>query len=158
MINMVAVLKQSGAIPEDIVLQTGVGGVAPAGLAAFETLPYDRVMSYLHEADIVICHAGTGSVITAFAPKGCRTIVVPRIFEEGEHYDNHQREITDAFAARGLVFPANSPEELASALTSARSAEPVSATTNPAQLIAYLEGVISEYAGLSTKCLAERSR
>ena len=142
---MVAKLKESGAIAEDVVFQTGIGGSMPAGSTAFETLPFEDVMSYLREADIVVCHAGTGSVITALR-EGCRTIVVPRVFEKGEHYDNHQQEITNAFAARGLVIPANSPEELASALKCARATQPVSATTNPTELVEHLAMLISQYA------------
>lgn len=145
MIEMVAKLKETGEISEDVVFQTGIGGLAPAGVESFETLPFDRVTSYLREADIVVCHGGTGSVITALR-EGCRTIVVPRVAEKGEHYDDHQKEITKAFAARGLVIAANSPEELASALRSARKRQPVSATTNPVRLIEHLNAVLSNHA------------
>ncbi|HEY4285104.1 MAG TPA: glycosyltransferase [Chthoniobacterales bacterium] len=145
MIEMVAHLKTNGAIAEEVVFQTGVGGFTPDGLEAFETLPFDRVKSYLREADIVVCHGGTGSVITALR-EGCRTIVVPRMFEKGEHYDNHQSEITTAFAARGLVIPANTPDELASALQAARAIQPVSATTNPTGLIEYLTVTLAQHA------------
>ena len=145
MIGMVAKLKEEGDISEDVVFQTGIGGLLPQGPHSFETLPFDRVTSYLREADIVVCHGGTGSVITALR-EGCRTIVVPRMAERGEHYDDHQAEITKAFAARGLVIPANSAEELASALRSSRSRKPVSATTNPARLIEHLKTVLSQHA------------
>lgn len=145
MIEMVAGLKAQGAIPEDIVFQTGIGGLAPPGMTAFETLPFDSLKTYLRDADIVICHGGTGSIITALR-EGCRTIVVPRDFDKGEHYDDHQQEITKAFAARGLVFAASSPEELASALIAARAAKPVLATTNPTKLIAHLNQVLEQQA------------
>ena len=145
MIDMVARLKVEGEISEDVVFQTGIGGLTPEGAQAYETLPFDHIKTYLREADIVVCHGGTGSVITALR-EGCRTIVVPRMFEKGEHYDNHQSEITKAFADRGLVHPANSPEELALALKSARAGQPVSATTNPADLIRHLTGLLSDYA------------
>src|SRR5581483_10386184 len=134
LVEMVAKLKEEGEIYEDVVFQTGIGGLAPPGLPSFETLPYEQVKSYLREADIVVCHGGTGSVITALR-EGCRTIVVPRRLEKGEHYDNHQHEITNAFAARGLITPANSTDELAMALKTARSLEPVCATTDPVALV-----------------------
>jgi UDP-N-acetylglucosamine transferase subunit ALG13 len=114
-------------------------------MVAFETMSFDNMKSYLRDADIVVCHGGTGSVITALR-EGCRTIVVPRAFEKGEHYDDHQQEITTAFAARGLVMQANSPEELASALIAARAAKPVLATTNPTKLIGYLNTVLERQA------------
>lgn len=145
MTEMVAELKTRGAIAEDVVFQTGIGGLTPQGMVAFETLSFDNMKTYLREADIVVCHGGTGSVITALR-EGCRTIVVPRIFERGEHYDNHQQEITTAFAARGLIQQANSPEELAAALIAARAMTPVLATTNPTKLIAYLDEVLEKQA------------
>jgi UDP-N-acetylglucosamine--N-acetylmuramyl-(pentapeptide) pyrophosphoryl-undecaprenol N-acetylglucosamine transferase len=145
MINMVAELKADGHIPEDVIAQTGVGGIMPKGVEAFETLSFDRIKSLLHDADIVVCHGGTGSVITALR-EGCRTIVVPRAFAKSEHYDDHQEEITNAFAARGLVIPANSLEELVSALEIARSRTPVSATTNPVRLVAHLSNLLSQLA------------
>jgi UDP-N-acetylglucosamine--N-acetylmuramyl-(pentapeptide) pyrophosphoryl-undecaprenol N-acetylglucosamine transferase len=141
LIEMVGTLKENGTISQNVVCQTGIGGIAPAGTTAFETLPFEAIKAYLHEADIVVCHGGTGSVITALR-EGCRTIVVPRSQARGEHYDNHQQEITDAFAARGLVVPANSVEELRTALERVRSMKPVSATTNPTELIEHLNGLL----------------
>ena len=143
MVEMVATLKASGDISEDLVIQTGIGGLSPLGLQTYETLPFDSMLAYLREADIVICHGGTGSLITALR-EGCRVIVVPRLFEKGEHYDNHQKEITRAFAGRGLVTPASTLEELAQALKAVRARPPVSATTNPSRLIDYLAEILAE--------------
>ena len=141
MVETVSSLKAAGEIPEDLVIQTGIGGLSPPGLETYETMPFDSMLSHLREADIVICHGGTGSLITALR-EGCRTIVMPRLFEKGEHYDNHQKEITGAFAARGLVHIANNREELSAALKAARAGMPVLATTNPARLIGHLGDIL----------------
>jgi UDP-N-acetylglucosamine--N-acetylmuramyl-(pentapeptide) pyrophosphoryl-undecaprenol N-acetylglucosamine transferase len=150
MVETVSQLKASGEIHEDLVIQTGIGGLMPPGLEAYETLPFDRMLSYLRDADIVICHGGTGSLITALR-EGCRTIVMPRLFEKGEHYDNHQKEITNAFAARGLVSTANNLEELAQALKDSRARAPVLATTNPARLIGHLASILAENEKVGTR-------
>lgn len=142
MVEMVAELKARGDIPERVVIQTGVGGLAPPGLEVFETLPFETMQSSMQAADLVVCHGGTGSLITALR-EGCRVIAVPRLFERGEHYDNHQAEITSAFAARGLIAVANSPDELAQALKTMRARQPVMATTDPAGLIDYLKTFLS---------------
>jgi UDP-N-acetylglucosamine transferase subunit ALG13 len=143
MVELVSRLKARGDIHEDLVIQTGIGGLSPEGIATFETLPFDSMLSYLREADIVICHGGTGSLITALR-EGCRVVVMPRLFEKGEHYDDHQKEITRAFAARGLVAQANTLEELALALKAVRGRAPVSATTNPSGLIRHLAKILAE--------------
>jgi UDP-N-acetylglucosamine transferase subunit ALG13 len=145
LVEMVAQLKASGEIPERVVVQTGVGGAAPEGLEVYETIPYEDMQSWQEKADIVVCHGGTGSLITALR-KGCRVIAVPRLFERGEHYDDHQAEITSAFAARGLIAVANSPEELAEALKTVRGRPPVSATTDASALTQHLQSLLAERA------------
>lgn len=141
LVRSVAELKANGALPEALIIQTGVGGLHPAGLDVRETLPFDEVQAILRNARIVVCHGGTGSLITALR-QGCQVIAMPRLFELGEHYDDHQSEITEAFAARGLVQVAKTPEELAVAVSAARERQPVMATTDPADLVRFLTDVI----------------
>ncbi|WP_309645771.1 glycosyltransferase, partial [Phenylobacterium sp.] len=143
LVDTVAELKANGDIPEDVIIQTGLRGHRPPGLDVFETLPFDKIQDLLRDASIVICHGGTGSLITALR-QGCRVIAMPRLMEKGEHYDNHQAEITSAFAARGLIAVANTPAELSQALKTVRSRPPVMATTDPAELIAYLHDVMAQ--------------
>jgi len=143
LVESVAALKRRGEIPEEILVQTGIGGAAPAGLETVETLPFDEVLAILRDADIVVCHGGTGSLITALR-EGCRTIAMPRLFALGEHYDDHQEEITEAFRARGLIAVAKSEEELSAALREVRSHEPPRATSDPVALTTYLTGLLSK--------------
>lgn len=142
LVDSVGTLKAEGAIPEEVLIQTGLGGHRPQGVEVVETLPFDRVQALLREASIVVCHGGTGSLITALR-QGCQVIAIPRLSRLGEHYDDHQAEITEAFAARGLVLVANSVDELRAALTAARDRKPVMATTDPVQLIDFLRGVLA---------------
>jgi UDP-N-acetylglucosamine transferase subunit ALG13 len=145
MIDSVCRLKRNGEIPETVVIQAGVGGFVPTDIEAFETLSYGQMRDYLREADIVVCHGGTGSIITALR-EGCRTIVMPRQFRKGEHYDDHQLEIADAFVSRGLIKAAHSIEELETALKVARTEPPITANTNPVKLVQYLRELLASYA------------
>ena len=142
MVDLVAQLAAEGAITEQVLIQTGVGGRAPDGLEVRETIPFDEVQAILRDAKIVVCHGGTGSLITALR-EGCQVIAVPRLEELGEHYDNHQAEITDAFRRRGLILEAQTPDEMRAALAEARAREPVLATTDPSELSAFLQTVIA---------------
>lgn len=152
LVDSVAELAAEGAIKERILIQTGVGGHAPAGLEVHETLPFDQVQEILRDAKIVVCHGGTGSLITALR-EGCQVIAMPRLAELGEHYDDHQAEITDAFAQRGLVLTARTVDDLRSAIVEAQTRTPVLATTDPRELVAFLEGVC---AGLRPSKAARR--
>ena len=137
--------KRAGAIPERTVVQTGEGVAPPEGVESFETLDFDGMREMLSRADLVVCHGGTGSIITALQA-GCRVIAVPRLFEQGEHYDNHQLEITEAFEERGLLFVARNREEFLAALEKAREFTPRPATTDPRALIARLNEIVAELA------------
>ena len=89
------------------------------------------MQAILRDAAFVVCHGGTGSLITALRA-GCRTIAMPRRFSLGEHYDDHQEEITAAFSARGLVEIALDSDQLGACIERARAKPPVMATTDPA--------------------------
>jgi len=138
LVQLVAHARHQGLLDGyDVVIQSGEGGTQPAGIECHETLPFDRIRALLTEADIVVCHGGTGSLITALR-EGCRIIAVPRRFDRAEHYDDHQSEITGAFAERGLLEVADTDAEFAAALEKVRGREPICATTDPSALIAHL--------------------
>lgn len=145
LVETVAELKAKGEIREEVIIQTGIGGASPElpGVEVVETLPFDRVQEILREADVVVCHGGTGSLITALR-QGCRVIAMPRLMEKGEHYDNHQAEITESFAARGLIEVANTPEDLMAGLRSSRAKGDVLATTDPSALVSYLRTYLGQ--------------
>lgn len=154
LLDYVGDAKRRGLIPERLVVQTGHlegnGGSAPIeGAECVETLDFEEMRAMLARADLVVCHGGTGSIITALQA-GCRTVAIPRLFERGEHYDNHQLEITEAFEKRGLLTVARTREEFFAALEHARAATPRLATTDPKALIARLNEIVD--------CLAAEKR
>lgn len=126
LVDVVLEAKKRGLISEDVLLQTGeiAEPLAPVpGVTIVESLPFDSLLARLRDARVVVGHGGTGSIITALQAQ-CGTIVMPRRFELGEHYDNHQSEICEAFQARGLVRIADDIESFAVALEAARKAPP----------------------------------
>lgn len=145
LVDMVAEVNSRGEISEEILIQTGAGGHAPDGIRTVETLSFDLIQSTLADADIVVCHGGTGSLITALR-QGCRIVAVPRLFSKGEVYDDHQAEITSAFAERGLIAVANTADELSQALKDVRSRPPRLATSDPRELNQYLKGLLGQWA------------
>lgn len=157
MIGAVAQLKQEGEITESIIAQVGVGGVHPHGADTVETIPFDEVRKILKRADIVVCHGGTGSIITALREQ-CRVIVMPRRQDLREHYDNHQEEITTAFEERGLVTCAKNTDELRAALKKVRARQPVCATTDPQELLSWISGVLRKWETQAAKKVARKRR
>ncbi|MBL8770967.1 MAG: hypothetical protein JNK30_06250 [Phenylobacterium sp.] len=153
LVATVATAAEKGLVPERITVQTGIGGLKPEGLETHETLSFDRVQEILGDCSIVVCHGGTGSLITALR-QGCQVIAIPRLSRLGEHYDDHQSEITSAFEARGLVQVANTQEEFEQALERARTRTATPATTDPRELIAFLDEVLASLRGRAARSAA----
>ncbi len=139
LITLVENAKRAGLIPERVIAQCGDGGRRPDLFDSVDNLSFAEVQDVLRQADFVVCHGGTGSLVTA-AQNGCRTIVVPRRFARGEHYDDHQAEIAELFEARGLAITVDDDADFAAALATWRSRTPKLATRDPSALLEYLRG------------------
>lgn len=138
---IVADAKRKGLIPERIISQVGCGGdpVEPCdGMEMVEELRFDEIGDILSAADIVVCHGGTGSLLTALT-NHCRVIAIPRRLELGESYDNHQFEITENFVQRGLIEFAEDEDSFIRALAKIRLRDPVPVKSDPTELIAFLQ-------------------
>ena len=118
------------------------GGRAIADAECHEGLSFDQMGAILDAAEIVICHGGTGSIITALQ-RGCHVIVIPRQFGLGEHYDDHQSEIASAFEQRGLLQVAHDYPGLVAALSAVKQRKPRMATTDPRALADWLRAYIA---------------
>lgn len=115
---------------ERLVVQHGPGA-RPRGVAAAKGfMPFDEMLARFREAEVVVTHAGVGSILCA-TREGHVPLVVPRRADLGEHVDDHQAELTEALAARGSVIAVRDVERLAEAVAAApprrsavRAAEP----------------------------------
>jgi UDP-N-acetylglucosamine transferase subunit ALG13 len=93
--------------------------VPPPGVSrAVEFLPFDEVAEYMHLADVVVTHAGVGSIVLA-AQNGHVPVVMPRLRRFGETVDDHQVPLVELLAAHGTVIPAREPAEMAGAVARA---------------------------------------
>ncbi len=143
LVRSVAELKARGEIPEDVIVQTGVGRPGAGGRRVVETLPFDEVLSILREADIVVCHGGTGSLITALR-EGCRVAAMPRLFELGEHYDAIRPRSPRRFRIEACSRFARTTEDLSRAASGSEARLPVVATSEPTALTEHLREISGE--------------
>jgi UDP-N-acetylglucosamine transferase subunit ALG13 len=92
-------------IPADwsVLWQVGPSDVADLGIETVASLPNERLRREIADADLVISHAGTGSILTALQ-LGKRPIVVPRRAARGEHVDGHQNDLAAFVASEGLAL------------------------------------------------------
>lgn len=105
-------LCDDGIIDGDCVFaQTGACDYIPMKYKYKKFLDYNEHQDYIDKANFIISHAGTGSIISALK-KNKKVIAIPRFEEYGEHADNHQIELVNAFYKRGYILTANNKEGL----------------------------------------------
>ncbi|MCL4752357.1 MAG: hypothetical protein KJ015_19500 [Myxococcales bacterium] len=97
--------------------QHGVSAVRPRGLKHVPILTRPEFDSELCRADVVLCHAGVGTLWSAIEA-GHHPLVVPRREHLGEHVNDHQLEICAALEPEGLIRVVSTTHELAAALRS----------------------------------------
>lgn len=140
LVDIICNANASGRLSEKIVLQSGRNGMhgRDEKFDWSETFTFEEMKAYLRKADFVVCHGGTGSLITALQA-GCKVIAVPRRRELGEHYDDHQSEITENLRKRGLIEVADNSDEFLAAVDRLRTRKSIMATTDYSELSNYLK-------------------
>lgn len=63
----------------------------------------DEMDKLLDEADIVITHGGSGSILSAIK-KGKKVLAIPRLSKYHEHINDHQTEIVSEYVKEGYIL------------------------------------------------------
>ena len=98
----------------------------------------------MRDAEVVIAHAGTGTVMLALSEGKC-PIVAPRYAKFNEHVDDHQEDLVRILADMGSIVPYFPGDDLAEAIEKARSMT-VSRQKDPDE---GLVSLLREYTSLS---------
>lgn len=96
---------------KDIVAQTGYDNYHSNYYQTFDYIGDDEFKTLISESDVVITHAGTGTVTSALKAHK-KVILFPRLAAYDEHYDDHQLELCDLFAGGGFALCAQNKDEL----------------------------------------------
>ena len=114
-----AIDAQRQALPAPVHVQHGTTPCAAHWASAVPFLSpadYDRCV---RQADVVITHAGAGSILNAIQA-GKVPIVMPRLSRLGEILDDHQVEFADALEAAGRVLVVRDPADVGRLVDAAR--------------------------------------
>lgn len=101
---------------QEFVIQAGSVVVKSApNFEVFDYCAHDKLMKLVADADFIVTHAGTGSIISGLR-LGKKVIVMPRMKKFFEHNDDHQTEIAKLFLSSGFVLVWEEGEEFSSVL------------------------------------------
>jgi len=116
----------SGLANENTIWQ--VGETLRDGLpgAVFTQLSFEEFEKYSREADVVITHAGVGTLMSLF-DMGVFPVVVPRRATRNEAVDDHQLQIAELLKRRGIALVAE-PDQISAGLISEAAESGVEST------------------------------
>ncbi|MDI1448113.1 glycosyltransferase [Polyangium sp. 6x1] len=103
------------AVPADGLCQHGPSEVRPRALTPREHLSRAEFEREMDQADVVVCHAGVGTLADALR-RGHRPIVAARRAGFGEIVNDHQLEIVTVLGQEGRIEVAEDAESLRAAL------------------------------------------
>lgn len=135
-------LLADGFIHDEVIGQVGYSDY-PASFPCKPFMENEEFKQYLYDADLVITHAGTATIIKAAKEKK-RIIVVPRLAKYGEHVDDHQMQIADMFEEAGLLVKCEDTGNLKEAIEEAMQMTPPGYQSNTDRFLQTLDDAIKE--------------
>lgn len=129
---------------EDILFQSGhTSNFCPSIGRHIPFIPLELYERSVMEADLVISHAGAGTLIHLLR-LGKIPVVMPRRKKYGEHVDDHQVELVEGLEALGRVIPAYEADHLVQAIYKARNIKQASSHFRPGIAIDIVKKGIEE--------------
>ncbi len=113
-----AIKSVAAALPRDCEVLWQVGHTPTTDLPGVVRawVPNGQLGDAVREADLIVTHAGVGSVMMALRA-GHHPLIIPRLAGHGEHVDDHQLDLSAYLEARGLATVAGPTADLAALLS-----------------------------------------
>ncbi|GGI79642.1 hypothetical protein GCM10007973_15260 [Polymorphobacter multimanifer] len=144
-----AIAALAPTLPQPLVVQHGAGSftLANASASASAFLPMADFEARVANAELLVLHAGAGSVIHAVRA-GRMPVVMPRRAALGEHVDDHQLEFARALDAAGRVAMAETPADLPAAIARSVARLHGDGGSDPAtsRMLGLVEATLARYA------------
>ena len=106
---------ENNEINDTVFAQIGCSDYRPKNYQYKDYVSYEEMVKNIKSADIVVIHAGVGSVILALE-LGKIPIIFPRLCQKHEHLDDHQLEFSRKIQIVNKVIVAYDEEELIKAI------------------------------------------
>lgn len=96
---------------KNVIAQVGFDNYNSNNFNVFDMIDDYNFKKMIEDVDLIITHAGTGTVISCIK-MGKKVIIFPRMKEYDEHYDDHQLELCELFNNKNYALIAKNKEEL----------------------------------------------
>ena len=95
----------------EVIVQVARAAYKVENFTPYEFIPPKEFDDYFDRADLIIAHAGMGTIISAFV-KNKPILVMPRLAKYGEHRNDHQLATATRFDELGYIHVAYDEYEL----------------------------------------------
>lgn len=145
-----AVGRLVSQLPQPVVIQRGHTPFENPNCEVLDFVGMERFEALVSSADLLIFHAGAGSVIHAVRA-GKIPVVMPRLARYGEHVDDHQVEFAEMLAGQGKVILARDASDLEVAVAQARALGSRPAGTEPPRMLGMVAAELAHQAQVLAK-------
>lgn len=116
-------LVKDKKVNEKVIIQNGYTAYKPKSCKWFKFITPQQFDQMCKKSDLIITHAGVGSIMTALKFSKT-TIVVPRLKKFGEHRDDHQLQITKELEKQGKILAVYDIDDLEKTISKAKNRKP----------------------------------
>lgn len=109
--NRLLDMIEKSNINDKIIVQAGYTKYKSKKMKILDFVNYQEMDKLIKQADLIITHGGTGSIVTAIK-QGKKVIACPRLKKYGEHVDDHQKQIVDIFSEVGYILKLDENDNL----------------------------------------------
>lgn len=139
-------LVEEGRVQSEVFAQIGASTYMPVNFPFVKFMDPDDFAKKMHEADIVISHGASGSIMAALNA-GKKVIAVTRLAKYGEHINDHQIAINETLSSEKLVLAVFDMKDLGNAIEQMERGNPDLVTwhnDNPMAIIEAIDFFIQE--------------
>ncbi len=128
-------------ITDKVIVQAGNTIYQSKNMEIISFLSMEDFEKYIQECDLLITHAGVGSIMTGLKNKK-KIIAVPRLKEYQEHTNDHQKQIAEEFAKKGYLLYLENMTDLGKIVKQAKSFKPQRFVSNNENFINLIKDYI----------------
>ena len=143
LLNEVQNCIDKGLIKDTVIVQAGCTKFKSDDMIIQDYIPMESFDEYIEKADLIICHGGVGSIISALNKKK-KVIAVPRLKKYKEHVNDHQLQIIDNFIKEEYIVGVRDVSELEEGLKKVKNFTPKTYKSNRDNMIKLIEELIED--------------
>lgn len=129
-------------ITDKVIVQAGHTKYESKNMEIFDFKSQKELDKLRKEADLIISHAGVGSILDSLK-YGKKVIGVARLKNYGEHTNDHQLQILEKFSNDGYIIKAQSVDKLYDAIEKSKNFEVKKYKSNVNNMIKIIDNYIS---------------